>query len=115
MLTIQSDEQGWRALFVMARYGGLRIPSEIINLRWIDFEAEKYKFRVHAPKSERCHHGGIRWTPKFPEVMKHLRALKAERGDADGFVFSEAFRLGKNPRTMMERIIKRAGLTPASM
>jgi len=63
----------WRLVFALARYGGLRCPSEIAGLKWSDISWESQRFTVHAVKTE--HHGdaGIRVVPIFPELAGLLR------------------------------------------
>ena len=56
--------------------------------------------------------------PIFPELRPYLEAAKAEAGDAEYVITIPKFSAWRdggpnpNPRTRMERIIKRAGLTP---
>ncbi|MCH7729285.1 MAG: hypothetical protein IH991_22825 [Planctomycetes bacterium] len=46
----------WRLIFALARYGGLRCPSEHLALRWCDVDWEGERILVHSPKTE--HHAG---------------------------------------------------------
>ena len=107
----------WRAIVGLARYGGLRVPSELIGLRWADLERravdgrEVWSLRVRSPKTE--HHGdghGQRFVPVCEELLAILeecrrRAAQVETrilpGVADGTV---------NLRTEFSRIVVRAGL-----
>ena len=61
-----------RLVFVLARWGGLRVPSEVLDLRWdgVDWSKRRLSFRV--PKTE--HHEGkeTRTCPLFPEIVPHL-------------------------------------------
>jgi hypothetical protein len=57
----------WRLIFALARYGGLRCPSELLVLTWADVNWEKGRFRVDSPKT------GERWVPLFPELRPSLR------------------------------------------
>ena len=55
----------WRLLFGLARYAGLRIPSESHGLTWSDVDFDRGRLTVRSPKTERCgeqvdrpqHHG----------------------------------------------------------
>jgi len=121
----------WRLIIALSRYAGLRMPSEINNLRLDEIDWERNRFLVHSPKTE--HHQGkeSRLVPIFPELRKHLRAvweaapemppapkesaspterklIEAER-ELKSFVFP-GYRNKKNLRTRFATIIKRAGL-----
>ncbi len=37
----------WRAIVALARYGGLRCPSEVLSLRWQDIDWEAGRIVVH--------------------------------------------------------------------
>lgn len=71
----------WRLLFALARYGGLRVPSEILPLKCGDVLWDQGKFRVTSPKTE--HQGKPdRLVPMFPELLPHFQAAfdQAEPG-----------------------------------
>jgi len=42
----------WKLIFALARYGGLRIPSELYGLTWDDILWDKKRFVIHSPKTE---------------------------------------------------------------
>ncbi len=44
----------WRLIFGLARWGGLRCPSEVLRLKWEDVDFDNDRFTVHASKTE--HH-----------------------------------------------------------
>ena len=100
----------WRLIFGLARFGGLRCPSEVLRLKWVDIDFEKERFTVHASKTEHHAGSGIRIVPMFPE----LKPLFQEAFDLakDGAVYCiEQHRATEiNLRTHLARIIKRAGL-----
>lgn len=62
----------WQLLFALARWGGMRVPSEPMLLRWsdVDFDLQRITFR--SPKTE--HHDGkeCREIPIFPELNEYL-------------------------------------------
>lgn len=66
-------DPGYRLVFALARYGGLRCPSEILRLKWEDVSWDRLRFTVHASKTEHHEHGGIRVVPIFPELLPYLR------------------------------------------
>ena len=102
----------WRLLFALARWGGLRVPSELAGLRWSEVHWEARRFLVHSPKTE--HHDGhdARWVPIFPELLPHFLAAFDVAEPGEDRVIPRAAALGVNVGTQMKRIIVRAGLTP---
>ncbi len=52
----------WQTVFALARYGGLRTPSETLNVRWDDVEWQEGRIRIESPKT------GLRYCPLFPEL-----------------------------------------------
>jgi len=68
-------DQEWRVLFALARYGGLRCPSEILGLRWSDINWERGRILVRSPKTEKVGKGE-RMVPLFPELRKELEGLQ---------------------------------------
>ena len=111
----------WRAIVALARYGGLRCPSEVLSLEWQGVDWAAGRMRVESPKTAHHPGKGSRLVPLFPE----LRAILAETFDAapEGarYVVGGPYRaVAMNPkgwqnvnlRTQFERIIRRAGLQP---
>jgi integrase len=95
----------WRVIFGLARFAGLRCPSEVMGLKWTDIDWDAGRLRIDAPKT------GLRYCPMFPEV----RVVLADAFDqaVDGAVFVVARRtLGDNLRTQFNRIVERAGIKP---
>jgi integrase len=64
-----------RNLLALARFGGLRCPSEIVGLKWSDisWEPKRERFTVHAVKAEHYADAGIRVAPGFPELAPLFR------------------------------------------
>jgi integrase len=63
----------WRLLFSLARFGGLRVPSEALALRWSDVNWADNRILIHSVKTE--HHGpdkATRTIPLFPELAAPL-------------------------------------------
>ena len=103
----------WRLLFALARYGGLRVPSEPLLLRWDDIDWNTGRFTVRSPKTE--HHEGktSRIVPLFPELLPHILDAADQRTDMDdGFCITFTRDPEVNLRKPLMDIIKRAGLTP---
>jgi integrase len=102
----------WRAVFALARYGGLRVPSELCALRWQDIDWEHGRFLVHSRKTE--HHEGhaTRLTPLFPELRRELEAWRAEAPEDREYVLMPAISPKTNLRTGLMKILKRAKIKP---
>lgn len=102
----------WKVIVALSRYGGLRCPSEHVELRWEDVDWEASKITVRSPKTE--HHEGkeSRVIPLFPELRPYL--LEAfEAADPGTVHVVTRFRDGGiNMRTGFEKIIWRAKLEP---
>ena len=100
----------WRLIFSLARFRGLRTPSETQKLRWCDVDWARGRLLIHSPKTE--HHEGkeTRWIPLFPELREHLDAAFDTPADGSDFVITRYRDGDQNLRTHMLRIIKRAGL-----
>jgi hypothetical protein len=103
----------WRLLFSLGRFGGLRIPSELTELRWSDVNWEAGKMTIRSPKT--AHHVGheSRIVPMFPELRSILGECFDAAPDGAEFIFDGRIRDGNaNLRTQLERIVERAGLKP---
>lgn len=102
----------WRLIFALARFGGLRTPSETLALKWADVDFENNRIRVPSPKTE--HHAGraSRLIPMFPELRKPLLDAFDAATEGGEWVIEHPRSSGVNLRTRFERIILRAGLKP---
>jgi len=67
-------DQEWRMIFTLARFGGMRCPSEVLALRWSDIVWDRGRFKVRSSKTAR-YGKGERIVPLFPEVLKELETL----------------------------------------
>lgn len=99
----------WRLMFCLARFGGMRVPSEL-GLKWADIDWAGGKMLVHSPKTEAHPNGGSRQVPLFPE----LREVLSEAFDPEAvYVIEDKYRTeNQNLRTGLMRIIEKAGLKP---
>lgn len=111
----------WRLLVALARFGGVRVPSEAVGLRWSDIDWARNRVRIASPKTE--HHVGheSREIPLFPELLTPLMERQELAEDGSEFIFDRLRRdaaksdtgwKAVNLRTQFTRIIKRAGLKP---
>jgi integrase len=100
----------WVTIFALARFGGMRTPSEVQALKWEHIDWAKLEIRVTSSKTE--HHGGkgSRVTPLFKELAPFLRDAFDAASEGSEYVITK-YR-SENLRTQAHRIIKRAGLTP---
>ena len=83
----------WRLLVGLARYGGLRVPSEVVALRWGDIDWDKGTFTVTSSKTEHHEGKGERMVPLFPELLPLLQEAfdMAEEPVAQPGAFMGAF------------------------
>lgn len=102
----------WRLIFALARFGGLRIPSEILPLEWSDINWEKSRFTVKSPKTEHHEGKGTRLVPIFPELLPYLRDAFEAAEPGERYVITQHRDRNANLRTQLVRIIARAGLDP---
>ncbi len=100
----------WKLIFALARYEGLRTPSETLLLRWRDINWEAGKMLVHSPKTEAHPGGESRFVPIFPEVAPLLREAFTAAEPGDGFVIAKHRKSGLNLRTHLLRIMAKAGV-----
>lgn len=101
----------WRLLIVLSRFGGLRVPSEALALRWTDVDWGGNRITVRASKTEHHEGQGIRVIPMFPELREHLMQVFEEAPDGAELVITR-YTGGANLNPQLHRIIKRAGLKP---
>jgi integrase len=99
----------WRAIVALARFGGLRTPSETLALRWADVDWHAGKMRVRSPKSESTEGRGHRLVPLFPEIRGLLLEAYEEAADGAEFVVA-SYRGDANLRTEFARILERANV-----
>lgn len=98
-------DSDWRCIFALARFGGLRCPSEVLGLRWTDIDWDAGRMRIDSPKT------GLRFCPLFPELRAVLSEAFGVAPDGAVYVVSR-YRQEQNIRTQFGRIIERAGLVP---
>lgn len=100
----------WRLIVALARYGGLRTPSEHYALRWEDILWADDRFYVSSPKTERYEGKEGRMVPIFPELRPYLDDCRELAADDAEFVIVRHRHGSCNLRTAMQKIVKRAGL-----
>jgi len=102
----------WRLIFGLARFGGLRCPSEVLRLKWEDVDFEHSRFTVHASKTEHHADSGIRIVPMFPELKPLFQNVFDQATEGTVYCITRYRSKEVNLRTQLGKIIKRAGLEP---
>ena len=79
----------WRLLFSFARWGGLRMPSEVSFLRWSDVLWNSDRIRINIPKKtgrieQERGNFSQRFIPIFPEIRTALEEYWQETGENTG-------------------------------
>lgn len=97
-------------VFALARWGGLRCPSEPAALKWGHIDWKRGRMAVHSPKT------GKREVPIFPELRPYLVAA-FRHAESLGKTSATDSVIGRgdgstNWRTSLEKAICRAGLKP---
>lgn len=98
----------WKLIFSLARFAGLRCPTEVLGLTWGDVDWDKGRLRIDSVKT------GLRWCPLFPELRELLEQALEESPQkrTDAHVILSHRGNETNLRTQLLRIIKAAGLEP---
>jgi len=103
----------WRVVVALARYGGLRCPSEVGSVTWSDIDWDKGRLTVRSKKTE--HHGGehaVRVVPIQPALREVLDDAWEQAASGEELVAPKAAGCAVNLRTTLEKIILRAGHKP---
>lgn len=101
----------WKLIIALARYGGLRCPSEVLALKWTDINWEKQRINVPSPKTKR-QGKAFREIPLFEELRPLLEIGQEAAEKGEKYVISRYRQKNSNLRTQFERILKRAGISP---
>jgi integrase len=107
-----ASDLDWKLIIAFARYGGLRIPTEILALRWSDIDWNTNRIRITASKTEHHVGHGERDIPLFPELRPLLLEAKKKAGSSTIYVINRYRTTSVNLRTQFLRILKSAGIEP---
>ncbi|MEZ4515304.1 MAG: tyrosine-type recombinase/integrase, partial [Chloroflexota bacterium] len=102
----------WKLLVALARWGGLRVPSEALALTWRDVDFEHRRFIIRSTKTAHHEDGGVRVVPMFPELTEHFQRVFDEAATGSVYVISRYRDPAANLRTQLCRYIEAAGLKP---
>jgi len=102
----------WKLIIALARYAGVRVPSEVLALRWTDVYWDQAKVLIRASKTE--HHVGkeSRLIPLFPELKMYLLQAFEQAEDGAFYVINRYRDPAVNIRTQFLRILAKAGIEP---
>ncbi len=99
----------WRLIWALARWGGVRIPSEIAALRWDGVDQAAGRLTIYSPKTERYHGQDVRQIPLFPEIEQAMMDWYEVSYNGDAMVFPGASISAAAYRDTLIRAINRAG------
>ncbi len=100
----------WRLIVALARFGGLRCPTEILRLRWCDIDWDGNRMTVTCSKTRKSR--PYRVVPLFPELRPHLEVAWETAKEGAEFVVMRYRSTAANLRTQLLRIMRRAGVEP---
>ena len=113
----------WRTIIALARFAGLRCPSEVLSLKWewVDFAADR--MTVYSPKTEHLEGKKTRLVPIFAVLRSFFEDAYELAEPGEVYVVhgpqADLYRragegpggwAGVNIRTTFEKLIRRAGL-----
>ena len=104
----------WRSILALARFGGLRVPSEIGALKWEHVDWNRARITVPVPKLAHLEGREFREMPLFKELRPFLEAVRPNEQRGEVFVCPRATRRDAriNLRTQFLRILRAAGIEP---
>ncbi len=97
----------WRLIFALARYAGMRCPTEVCGLKWSDILWDQERIRIDSIKT------GLRFCPIFPELRSQLDMAFDNAPEGAVYCVGRYGGTGsRNLATNLKRIIERAGCKP---
>lgn len=102
----------WRLMVALARYGGLRCPSEVLALTWADVQWDRGVFIVRSSKTEHHDGEGVRIVPIFSELRPYLQDAFDHAAEGSEHCIMRYRAPSVNLRTQLQRIVIRAGVKP---
>ena len=108
-LLAECRDAEWKGLIVLARYAGLRCPSEVKELRWEDVDWSKMALTVRSPKTAGHVGHEVRVVPIEPRLRDTLAALYSN-SSGNGPVIPFLQRSFKGTYMGVRRRVEKAGL-----
>ena len=113
----EAPDAEWRAMIALSRFGGLRLPSEVLSLKWDDINWDRHEITVTSPKTERHAGKGRRTVPLFPELVKPLLEASEQAPNGAVYVVTRHRSQAEGPdgwkncnlRTRFFKMVRRAG------
>lgn len=102
----------WRVIFALARYGGLRVPSEIFSLLWADVDWDNERLLVKCQKTKRHEGKAVRIVPLFAELRQQLELWRKVAPPDQETVLRPTVSRKTNLRSGLIRILKKANIEP---
>jgi integrase len=99
-----------KLIVILARYGGLRVPSEPLAMKWGDIDWARERITVHCIKTERHEGKGTRVIPLFPEIRPYLDAVYDAAEEGTEFVITRHRLPPKSLRRRLDVAITLAGV-----
>ncbi len=78
----------WRLLLAMARYLGVRVPSEPFSMTWEDVDWENRRLRIPSPKTATSGKS-FRVVPLLPRVEQLLSEVWEEAEEGNPYIFAK--------------------------
>ena len=111
LVLAQAPDIEWRLVISLARWGGLRIPFEIAELRWEHVNWETNRITILVPKLEHIAGQGQRVIPPFPELMPVIRKAFETAAERAIHIVPHLGGDAKSLRATFNKLVARAGLT----
>lgn len=99
-------------MFALARFGGLRCPSEVLSLRWGDIDWARERIIVTSPKTEHHEDGESREIPLWPELRPYLQDCFDQAQDGSEYVITDYRKMDSSYGTLLRKKLKAAKITP---
>jgi integrase len=101
----------WKLIFALPRFGGMRCPSEVLQLRWDHIDWQFGRIHVPCKKTERYEGREWREIPLFPELYDLLcEARKSSSAHPEWVVGRYPDNRNANVGVHFKRILRRAGI-----
>ncbi len=101
----------WKLIIALARYGGLRTPSETLELKWADIDWKANRITVTSPKTEH-QHKPYRIVPLFPELRPYLEAAFKEAPEGAIYCIRKYRDVTQNIRSQFFQLLRHAKVHP---